>query len=335
MQLQFPPSLKACTLSIRHPLSTAVEIRLCKPADFDEICAVVNDAAVAYRGIIAADRWKDPYMPPRELRDEMNDGVVFWGAFEEGRLVGVMGLQQVKDIALIRHAYTCTASQGRGVGTALLAHVGGQTDRPTLIGTWAAASWAIRFYQRHGFRLVTEADKEVLLRRYWEIPERQIEESVVLGDARWFAKSSFALRAATPEDAAAIAILLAELGYPTDAADAPRRLAAVVADGGALLLAVRDDGPPLGLMCLSRHVAIHADSPVAYITALVTTSAARRRGVGRALVEEAKRWAREQGCGRLSVTSAEHRADAHAFYPSCGMPYTGRRFSVSLEAPRT
>jgi GNAT superfamily N-acetyltransferase len=145
----------------------------------------------------------------------------------------------------------------------------------------------------------------------------------------------FSVREATGEDAPVIANLLTELGYPTASADVPDRMSALVEGGGAVLLAVVDGAPPLGLMCLAKIVAIHAAGPVAYITALVTTSAARRRGVGRAFVVAAKQWALREGCSRISVTSAEHRADAHAFYPACGLPYTGRRFSASLETPAT
>jgi GNAT superfamily N-acetyltransferase len=164
-------------------------IRQCEPAELDDICAVVNDAATAYRGIIAADRWKDPYMSGEELGREMDDAVQFWGFLEGGRLLAVMGLQHVGDVALIRHAYTRTANRGAGIGTALLGHLRGQTDRPMLVGTWKAATWAIRFYQGRGFRLVSAPDKDQLLRRYWTVPDRQIEESVVLADARWFATS--------------------------------------------------------------------------------------------------------------------------------------------------
>lgn len=142
---------------------------------------------------------------------------------------------------------------------------------------------------------------------------------------------SIVLNAARPNDADTIARLLTELGHPTRADDVPSRLAAVQREGGAVLLASDAAGDVLGLMCLSRHAVLHAAGPVAYITALVTTASARRRGVGRAFVEAAKTWARQQGCVRLSVTSAERRADAHAFYPACGMPYTGRRFTVGLE----
>jgi GNAT superfamily N-acetyltransferase len=138
------------------------------------------------------------------------------------------------------------------------------------------------------------------------------------------------LRDATAGDAAAIATLLSELGHPTSSADVPSRLAAVLNDHGAVLLAVDDADHPLGLISLSRHVTIHAPGPIAYITALVTASVARRRGVGQLLVAAAKAWAAEQGCVRLSVTSAERRADAHAFYPACGLPYTGRRFATDI-----
>jgi GNAT superfamily N-acetyltransferase len=155
-------------------------IRRCEPADLDAMLAVINDAAIAYRGAIPSDRWKEPYMPMSELQEEIEAGVVFWGMFEEAGLEAVMGLQDVADVALVRHAYTRTASQGRGLGKALLRHVLGQTSRPVLIGTWAAATWAIGFYESQGFSLVQGPDKDSLLRRYWSIPERQIEESVVL-----------------------------------------------------------------------------------------------------------------------------------------------------------
>lgn len=160
-------------------------IRRCGEADVPAMFAIINDAAQAYRGVIPADRWHEPYMPEAELRAEIAAGVVFWGAEREGRLVGVMGLQDVLDVALIRHAYVATAVRGEGIGGALLRHLVDQTDRPLLVGTWAAATWAIRFYERHGFALTSPAEKERLLRRYWSIPDRQIETSVVLVDERW------------------------------------------------------------------------------------------------------------------------------------------------------
>jgi GNAT superfamily N-acetyltransferase len=150
---------------------------------------IINDGASAYRGKIPADCWKEPYMPAAELEEEMAAGVVFWGCEEAGKLMAVMGLQDAADVTLIRHAYTRTSHQGCGLGSALLRHLRAQTTRPVLIGTWKAATWAIRFYEGHGFRLVSEAEKRSLLQRYWTVPERQIQESVVLADARWVSAS--------------------------------------------------------------------------------------------------------------------------------------------------
>jgi N-acetylglutamate synthase-like GNAT family acetyltransferase len=141
---------------------------------------VINDAALAYRGVIPADRWHEPYMPRDALVSEMRAGVKFFCLRRGGSIAGVMGLQHVSDVALIRHAYTLTSQQHSGVGTLLLDHLRQQTDRPLLVGTWKAATWAVRFYERRGFRLVPEEEKAVLLRRYWTVSERQILESVVL-----------------------------------------------------------------------------------------------------------------------------------------------------------
>lgn len=155
-------------------------ISRCGPSHFGAILEIVNDAAQAYRGVIPADRWHEPYMPEHELRAETAAGVVFWGFTENEELVGVMGLQYVADVALIRHAYTRTALRGRGVGSALLEHLKREAKAPLLVGTWRAATWAVAFYERRGFTLADEAEKVRLLKRYWSIPERQIEESVVL-----------------------------------------------------------------------------------------------------------------------------------------------------------
>ncbi|MCY4502320.1 MAG: GNAT family N-acetyltransferase [Alphaproteobacteria bacterium] len=166
-------------------------IRRCKADDFDRILAIINDAAQAYRGIIPDDRWKDPYMPAGELADEIAAGIEFDGYEAEGAgLVGVMGIQPIEDVTLIRHAYVATGHQRSGIGTALLDGLRRRQDRPVLIGTWAAAAWAIAFYRRHGFEAVPAAEKSRLLRRYWTVPERQIETSVVLADARWRARAA-------------------------------------------------------------------------------------------------------------------------------------------------
>lgn len=184
-------------------------IRPCSDADLDAVLAVVNAAATAYDGVIPADCFDVPYMSAAELRAEIGAGVRFWGWFdgEEGargtagvalcdseQLLGVMGIQDVDNVTLIRHAYVLPAHQRRGIGGRLLAHLlslpqpaGALRDRdasarrrPLLVGTWADAVWAVRFYERHGFRLVTPAEKDRLLRRYWRIPERQVATSVVL-----------------------------------------------------------------------------------------------------------------------------------------------------------
>ena len=165
-------------------------IRPCEHTDLQTIYAIINDAAQAYKGIIPADRWHEPYMPMDELRQQIAEGVAFWGYEEGGQLLGVMGIQHVQDVTLIRHAYVRTAWRQQGIGGKLLTHLHAQTTRPVLIGTWAAADWAIRFYEKHGFRQVTPAEKDRLLRRYWRIPERQVETSVVLADERWFRTSS-------------------------------------------------------------------------------------------------------------------------------------------------
>lgn len=160
-------------------------IRRCDDRDFDLIWEIVNDGAQAYKGIIPADRWHEPYMSRAELRHEIDAGVTFWGCDEGGRLAGVMGIQPVEDVTLIRHAYVGSNWQKRGIGTRLLAYLRTMTEGPVLIGTWSDAVWAIRFYEKHGFQTVTAEQKEHLLRRYWKIPERQIETSVVLADDRW------------------------------------------------------------------------------------------------------------------------------------------------------
>ena len=149
--------------------------------DFDAMLSVINDGAQAYKGIIPADRWKEPYMSADELTEELEAGVTFFGWDENDTLVGVMGIQPVQDTTLIRHAYVRTQYQRRGIGSRLLEHLLQLAKTPEiLVGTWADASWAIRFYEKYGFTLVSTEEKDRLLRRYWSIPERQIETSIVL-----------------------------------------------------------------------------------------------------------------------------------------------------------
>jgi N-acetylglutamate synthase-like GNAT family acetyltransferase len=160
-------------------------IRRSAEADHETILAIVNDAAQAYRGVIPADRWHEPYMPKDELEREIGAGVVFWVAEEDRRVLGVMGIQDKGEVALVRHAYVASNLQKKGVGTTLLRHVEGLTTKPILIGTWASASWAIDFYRRNGYTVVSDQDKDRLLQTYWSIPARQVETSVVLADRRW------------------------------------------------------------------------------------------------------------------------------------------------------
>lgn len=159
-----------------------MRIRRCRDGERAAILAIVNAAAEAYRGVIPADCWHEPYMPLRKLDSEIAAGVAFWGYEADGALVGIMGIQPVRDVDLIRHAYVSPGSQRHGVGGALLEHFARSTTRRMLVGTWAAADWAIRFYRRHGFELVSPERKAALLKTYWNIPDRQIDTSVVLAN---------------------------------------------------------------------------------------------------------------------------------------------------------
>jgi len=157
-------------------------IRRCVAPDFDAIHEIINDAAQAYRGVIPADRWHEPYMSADELAAEIHSGVMFWGADRDGVLAAVMGIQDRGEVTLIRHAYVRTQAQGKGLGTELLHHLEGMSDKPFLIGTWADAKWAVSFYRKNGYTLVSNRDKDLLLKRYWNIPDRQVETSVVLAN---------------------------------------------------------------------------------------------------------------------------------------------------------
>ena len=156
-------------------------IRRLLERDLDSILEVINDAAQVYKGVIPDDRWKEPYMSAKELGDEIDSGVDFFGLQEEGRIIGVMGIQELKEVTLIRHTYVLTEHQRRGVGSKLLQYLIDLAKVPEiLVGTWKAASWAIQFYEAYGFTLVSSYEKDRLLRKHWNIPERQVETSVVL-----------------------------------------------------------------------------------------------------------------------------------------------------------
>ena len=157
----------------------------CEQTDIQEICDIINDAASAYKGIIPDDRWHDPYMSEEELQKQIDEGVQFWSWKEHGEMMGVMGIQYKEDVTLIRHAYVRSLFRNKGIGSKLLAHLSSIASTPILIGTWAAATWAIEFYKKHGFRLLSSSETETLLRKYWKIPDRQIETSVVLANADW------------------------------------------------------------------------------------------------------------------------------------------------------
>jgi GNAT superfamily N-acetyltransferase len=159
-------------------------IRRCTEIDVPQIFSIINDAAQAYKSVIPADCWHEPYMPLQHLHDEIADGVGFWGCEKDRELIGVLGLQSRGDVDLIRHAYVKTAYRGQGIGQALLRHAESASTRPILIGTWAAATWAIRFYCRNGYRVLPDEEGSSLLRRYWNIPPRQAEVSVVLAESR-------------------------------------------------------------------------------------------------------------------------------------------------------
>ena len=164
---------------------TVIMIQRCSQSNRQEIYEIINDAASAYKGVIPADRWHEPYMPMEELIEQIKQGVEFWCYIENGRILGAMGIQDRGDVTLIRHAYVRTEARNSGIGSKLLNHLKVLTTKPVLIGTWADASWAIRFYEKRGFRVLPQIEKNYLLGKYWCIPERQMETSVVLADKYW------------------------------------------------------------------------------------------------------------------------------------------------------
>ena len=159
--------------------------------DFEEIFNIINDAALAYKGAIPPDRWHEPYMTKAELQAQIEEGVRFSCYVDNNEIIGVMGIQDKEDVALIRHAYVRTKQRNKGIGTILLQELIKDAKKPILIGTWQAADWAIRFYEKHGFRLVEEEEKNRLLKKYWAIPARQVETSVVLVDGKYKGSKDF------------------------------------------------------------------------------------------------------------------------------------------------
>jgi N-acetylglutamate synthase-like GNAT family acetyltransferase len=157
----------------------------CTADNFNDICEIINDAASAYKGVIPADRWHEPYMATDELKKQIGDGVEFWCYKDDQQILGVMGIQDRTDVTLIRHAYVRTSHRNKSIGSRLLVNLVHLTHKPVLIGTWAEATWAIAFYQKHGFRLLSTKEKDKLLRKYWRIPQRQVETSVVLASSDW------------------------------------------------------------------------------------------------------------------------------------------------------
>lgn len=153
--------------------------------DFEEIFTIINDAAIAYKGVIPPDRWHEPYMTKEQLQAEIEDGVRFSCYVDDNEIIGVMGIQDKADVELVRHAYVRTKQRKKGIGTLLIQELIQDAKKPILIGTWKAADWAIRFYEKHGFRLVEEEEKNRLLKKYWAIPDRQVETSVVLVDGKY------------------------------------------------------------------------------------------------------------------------------------------------------
>ena len=161
-------------------------IRRCLDNEFDTIYEIINDGAKAYKGVIPDDRWHEPYMSRSELKQQIREGVDFWGLDENGTLCGVMGIQEMGDVTLIRHAYVRTSEQRRGIGGQLLELLREQSDKPFLIGMWMEATWAIKFYEKHGFQQIPKDRISDLLEKYWSIPKRQVETSTVLADDKWF-----------------------------------------------------------------------------------------------------------------------------------------------------
>lgn len=303
--------------------------------------AIINDAARAYRGVIPADRWHEPYMAQDELAAEIAHGVSFWVAEREGRVSGLMGIQDKGDVALVRHAYVASNAQRSGVGTTLLRHVESLVDMPILIGTWAAASWAVEFYRRNGFTVVSNADKESLLRKYWSIPPRQIETSVVLANRQWLdapvgrshESSRVVVSNLSPADRGPWETLAR--GYkdfyktPTPDAEYDTTWARLVSQDGVFALGAKVDGELVGIAHFLFHTAVWAPK-VCYLQDLFTAPSARGKGVARALIDAVARAARAQGATRYYWMTQADNAVARALYDKVATHHGFIRYEYAL-----
>jgi GNAT superfamily N-acetyltransferase len=323
-------------------------IRQCQRADFETMYEIINDAAQAYKGVIPLDRWHEPYMPRDELRREIDAGVAFWGHEEDGQLLGVMGIQDVQDVTLIRHAYVRTKRRQQGIGGQLLAHLRRQTSRPVLIGTWADATWAIHFYEKHGFQLVSKEEKNRLLKKYWSIPDRQVETSVVLAEARDL--GGLHLRRALADDAPQLAQIHVDswqAAYRGVVPDAfrqnfsyQRREAAfrqaLESNAAETYLAREENGQPVGILtlgaCRDPDLDVEAKQ-TGELWGIYLLPTHWRRGIGRKLVGWVESTLISRGYRDAVLWVLEDNQDARRFYKAMGFSPDGVSKQLNLGAP--
>lgn len=306
--------------------------------------AIINAAAQAYRGVIPPDRWHEPYMPADELQHEIAAGVNFWVAEDEGRVVGVMGIQDKGDVALVRHAYVDPALQRGGVGTRLLSHVRALTAKPVLIGTWATASWAIDFYRRNGFNVVPGPAKDALLRKYWTIPARQIDTSVVLADARWreplFRSGAYRARELGADDIPRLQrfyeanpqYFLVVNGRPAQPREAEEEFDFQLPEGWSfekhwMLAFERDDGELVGMADVVSGL---FSRDVWHIGLFIVATELHGKGVAHELHAALERWMLDGGARwiRLGVVAGNSRAER--FWERLGYVEVRRRLGLEM-----